>query len=146
MFSGRQFTMCQTEVPFWHVANVGTRSEFLSIYFTGNLFQYQGLYQSVLTLFPMTAITIPMETEVTGERKAHLHSVLHMNVLPHECPSQVRKSCCPATFRFIPAPTHQNQIVEFPHQQLLSSAYLLQMCCRKDASKRWRTAALEDWT
>uniref|UniRef100_M4A5L1 Coagulation factor VIII-like n=1 Tax=Xiphophorus maculatus TaxID=8083 RepID=M4A5L1_XIPMA len=67
MFSGRQFVMCQTDVSFWHVANVGTQSEFLSVYFTGNLFQYQGLYQSVLTLFPMTAVTIPMETEVIGE-------------------------------------------------------------------------------
>ncbi|XP_032410683.1 coagulation factor VIII isoform X1 [Xiphophorus hellerii] len=67
MFSGRQFVMCQTDVSFWHVANVGTQSEFLSVYFTGNLFQYQGLYQSVLTLFPMTAVTIPMEAEVIGE-------------------------------------------------------------------------------
>ncbi|XP_015240136.1 PREDICTED: coagulation factor VIII-like [Cyprinodon variegatus] len=67
MFSKRQFVMCQTDVSLWHVANVGTRSEFLSVYFTGNLFQYQGLYQSVLTLFPMTAVTIPMETEVIGE-------------------------------------------------------------------------------
>ncbi|KAM4585597.1 venom prothrombin activator oscutarin-C non-catalytic subunit [Fundulus diaphanus] len=67
MFSRRQFAVCQTDVPFWHVAHVGSRSEFLSVYFTGNLFQYQGLYQSVLTLFPMTALTVPMETEVTGE-------------------------------------------------------------------------------
>ncbi|XP_007550435.1 coagulation factor VIII isoform X1 [Poecilia formosa] len=67
MFSGRQFVMCQRDVPFWHVANVGTQSEFLSVYFTGNLFQYQGLYQSVLTLFPMTAVTVPMVTEVIGE-------------------------------------------------------------------------------
>ncbi|XP_061581426.1 coagulation factor VIII isoform X1 [Cololabis saira] len=67
MFGGRQFVMCQTDVPFWHVGNVGTQSDFLSIYFTGNLFQYQGLYQSVLTLFPMTAVTVPMETELIGE-------------------------------------------------------------------------------
>ncbi|XP_019936674.2 coagulation factor VIII isoform X1 [Paralichthys olivaceus] len=67
MFRGRQFVMCQTDVTFWHVASVGTQSDFLSIYFTGNLFQYQGLYQSVLTLFPMTGMTIPMETELTGE-------------------------------------------------------------------------------
>uniref|UniRef100_A0A3Q2Q8N4 Coagulation factor VIII-like n=1 Tax=Fundulus heteroclitus TaxID=8078 RepID=A0A3Q2Q8N4_FUNHE len=67
MFSRRQFAVCPTDVPFWHVAHVGTRSEFLSVYFTGNLFQYQGLYQSVLTLFPMTALIVPMETEVTGE-------------------------------------------------------------------------------
>uniref|UniRef100_A0A8D3DD54 Coagulation factor VIII, procoagulant component n=1 Tax=Scophthalmus maximus TaxID=52904 RepID=A0A8D3DD54_SCOMX len=67
MFSGRQFVMCQTDVTFWHVVSVGTQSDFLSVYFTGNLFQYQGLYQSVLTLFPMTGMTVPMETELTGK-------------------------------------------------------------------------------
>ncbi|XP_022069387.2 coagulation factor VIII [Acanthochromis polyacanthus] len=67
MFSQRQFVMCQTDVPFWHVANVGAQSDFLSVYFTGNLFQYQGSYRSVLTLFPMTAVTVPMETELIGE-------------------------------------------------------------------------------
>ncbi|XP_017289806.1 coagulation factor VIII [Kryptolebias marmoratus] len=67
MFRGRKFVMCQTDVAFWHVANVGTQSDFLSVYFTGNLFQYEGLYQSVLTLFPMTAVTVPMETELIGE-------------------------------------------------------------------------------
>ncbi|XP_073343147.1 coagulation factor VIII [Pagrus major] len=67
MFSGRQFVICKTEVTFWHVANVGTQSDFLSVYFTGNLFQHEGLYQSVLTLFPMTAMTISMESEVIGE-------------------------------------------------------------------------------
>lgn len=67
MFSARQFVICQTDVAFWHVANVGTQSDFLSVYFTGNLFQYQGLYQSVLTLFPMTGVTVPMEPELMGE-------------------------------------------------------------------------------
>uniref|UniRef100_A0AAQ5X6G0 F5/8 type C domain-containing protein n=1 Tax=Amphiprion ocellaris TaxID=80972 RepID=A0AAQ5X6G0_AMPOC len=64
----RRFVMCQTDVPFWHVANVGAQSDFLSVYFTGNLFQYQGSYQSVVTLFPMTAVTVPMETELIGKR------------------------------------------------------------------------------
>ncbi|XP_034037066.1 coagulation factor VIII isoform X2 [Thalassophryne amazonica] len=67
MFHGRQFVMCQTDVTFWHVANVGTQSDFLSVYFMGNLFQYLGAYQSVLTLFPMTGKTISMETELAGE-------------------------------------------------------------------------------
>ncbi|XP_071371278.1 coagulation factor VIII [Centroberyx affinis] len=67
MFSGRQFVMCQSDVTFWHVANVGTQSDFLSVYFTGNPFQYHNVYQSVLTLFPMTGETIPMETELMGE-------------------------------------------------------------------------------
>lgn len=82
MFRGRQFVVCQTDVVFWHVANVGTRSDFLSVYFTGNLFHRQSLYQSVLTLFPMTAETIPMETELTGEAsllKSVLVSKCHTN-------------------------------------------------------------------
>lgn len=69
MFSGRKFAMCQTDVTFWHVANVGTQSNFLSVYFTGNFFEYQGVYQSVLTLFPMTATTVSMETELNGMLK-----------------------------------------------------------------------------
>uniref|UniRef100_A0A672Z3S4 Coagulation factor VIII-like n=1 Tax=Sphaeramia orbicularis TaxID=375764 RepID=A0A672Z3S4_9TELE len=64
MFSGRQFVICQTDVAYWHVANVGTQGDFLSVYFTGNLFRHQGIYQSVLTLFPMTAMTVAMETEL----------------------------------------------------------------------------------
>lgn len=71
MFSGRQFVMCQSDVTYWHVANVGTQSDFLSVYFTGNLFESQGLYQSVLTLFPMTGATIPMETELLGNFVTH---------------------------------------------------------------------------
>ncbi|TNN81898.1 Coagulation factor VIII [Liparis tanakae] len=67
MFPGRQFVASQNDIAFWHVANVGTQSDFLSVYFTGNVFQYHGLYQSVLTLFPMTGITVPMETELIGE-------------------------------------------------------------------------------
>lgn len=69
MFSGRQFVICKTNVAFWHVASVGTQSNFLSVYFTGNLFQHQGLYQSVITLFPMTGVTVPMEPEVMGKGK-----------------------------------------------------------------------------
>uniref|UniRef100_A0AAQ4QXA3 Coagulation factor VIII, procoagulant component n=1 Tax=Gasterosteus aculeatus aculeatus TaxID=481459 RepID=A0AAQ4QXA3_GASAC len=61
------FVSSKSDVAFWHVANVGTQSDFLSVYFTGNLFKYQGLYQSVLTLFPMTGVTVPMETELMGE-------------------------------------------------------------------------------
>ncbi|KAM8847820.1 coagulation factor VIII isoform 1-T1 [Synchiropus picturatus] len=67
MFRGRGFVMCKTDVAFWHVASVGTQSDFLSVYFTGNLFLNQGLYHSVLTLFPMTGMTVAMEMELMGE-------------------------------------------------------------------------------
>lgn len=67
MFRKRQFAICKTDVAFWHVASVGTQKDFLSVYFTGNLFHHQGLYQSVLTLFPMSGITVSMEPEVIGK-------------------------------------------------------------------------------
>nr|XP_020451699.1 coagulation factor VIII-like [Monopterus albus] len=67
MFRRHQLVMCKNDVTFWHVVNVGTQTDFLSVYFTGNLFQYQHLYQSVLTLFPMTGMSVPMETELLGE-------------------------------------------------------------------------------
>ncbi|XP_051922357.1 coagulation factor VIII isoform X2 [Hippocampus zosterae] len=67
MFGGTLLSMCQTDVTFWHVANVGTQSNFLSAYFTGNVFKYNGLHQSVLTLFPMTSMTVLMEMELSGE-------------------------------------------------------------------------------
>ncbi|KAM6953333.1 coagulation factor VIII [Aplochiton taeniatus] len=67
MFNGREFLICQNDVTFWHVANVGMQSDFLSVYFTGNSFQRDDVYESVLTLFPMTGETVPMETELIGE-------------------------------------------------------------------------------
>lgn len=70
MFRRRQFVICKTDVAFWHVASVGTPTEFLSVYFTGNLFQHQGLYQSVLTLFPMSGLTVSMEPEVVGKKES----------------------------------------------------------------------------
>nr|XP_057918781.1 coagulation factor VIII isoform X2 [Doryrhamphus excisus] len=67
VFSGHQLVACQTDIAFWHVASVGIHDRFLSVYFTGNLFQYRGLHQSVLTLFPMTAVTISTEMDLPGE-------------------------------------------------------------------------------
>ncbi|XP_046874701.1 coagulation factor VIII isoform X1 [Hypomesus transpacificus] len=67
MFSGRQFLMCKSDVTYWHVANVGTQSRFLSVYFTGNLFQRDQVYESVLTLFPMSGEMVPVESELSGE-------------------------------------------------------------------------------
>lgn len=69
MFHRRQFVICQTDVAFWHVASAGAQKELLSVYFTGNLFQHQGVYQSVLTLFPMSGMTVSMEPEVIGKRQ-----------------------------------------------------------------------------
>lgn len=69
MFRRRQFVICKTDVAFWHIASVGAQKDFLSVYFTGNLFQHQGVYRSVLTLFPMSGMTVSMEPEVIGKRQ-----------------------------------------------------------------------------
>ncbi|XP_052370218.1 coagulation factor VIII isoform X1 [Oncorhynchus keta] len=67
MFNGQMIQLCKDDVTFWHLANVGTQSDFLSIYFTGNPFMRDNVYESVLTLFPMSGETVTMETELIGE-------------------------------------------------------------------------------
>ncbi|KAJ3587510.1 hypothetical protein NHX12_011107 [Muraenolepis orangiensis] len=67
IFRGREFATCQSDVTFWHVVNVGTQSDFLSVYFTGNPIKHLDAYRTVLTLFPMTGEMLPMEAELIGE-------------------------------------------------------------------------------
>lgn len=67
MFNHLQFKMCVGDVILWHVANVGMRNNFLSVYFTGNTFEKDKTYGTVLTLFPMTGDTVTTEVEMLGE-------------------------------------------------------------------------------
>ncbi|XP_062875113.1 coagulation factor VIII isoform X1 [Trichomycterus rosablanca] len=67
MYNSLQFKMCVGDVMLWHVASVGMRSNFLSVYFTGNPFEKDKTYGTVLTLFPMTGDTVTTEMETEGE-------------------------------------------------------------------------------
>uniref|UniRef100_W5N8Q8 Coagulation factor VIII n=1 Tax=Lepisosteus oculatus TaxID=7918 RepID=W5N8Q8_LEPOC len=67
MYNNLRFTVCLKDVAFWHAINVGTESDFLSVYFTGNTFEQDKVYKTVLTLFPMTGETVSMEPETLGE-------------------------------------------------------------------------------
>ncbi|XP_062381158.1 coagulation factor VIII [Sardina pilchardus] len=67
MYSNLHFVIRLGEVTFWHMANVGTQSNFLSVYFTGNPFEKDKLYDTVLTLFPMSGETVATEMETLGE-------------------------------------------------------------------------------
>ncbi|XP_063045565.1 coagulation factor VIII [Engraulis encrasicolus] len=67
MHSNLHFRTCLTEVTFWHLANVGTQGNFLSVYFTGNPFEREKVYDTVLTLFPMSGETVAAEMETLGE-------------------------------------------------------------------------------
>lgn len=59
--------MCVGDVMLWHVANVGMQSDFLSVYFTGNPFEKEKSYGTVLTLFPMMGDTVTTEMETEGK-------------------------------------------------------------------------------
>ncbi|XP_078066513.1 coagulation factor VIII isoform X2 [Mustelus asterias] len=56
---------CEEDVIFWHVI-VGTQDNFLSIYFHGQTFKYDGIYEDVLTLFPFSSETIRMDMDNIG--------------------------------------------------------------------------------
>ncbi|TSK87429.1 Coagulation factor VIII [Bagarius yarrelli] len=67
MHNSLKFRMCVGDVMLWHVANVGMQSDFLSVYFTGNPFEMDRTYGTVLTLFPMMGDTVTTEMETEGE-------------------------------------------------------------------------------
>ncbi|XP_072126678.1 coagulation factor V-like isoform X1 [Mobula birostris] len=56
---------CLNEVIFWHVI-LGAQEKFLSIYFHGQTFKYDGVYADVLTLFPFSSETIHMDMDNMG--------------------------------------------------------------------------------
>ncbi|XP_078403289.1 venom prothrombin activator pseutarin-C non-catalytic subunit [Cetorhinus maximus] len=56
---------CEDEVIFWHVI-VGAQDNFLSIYFHGQTFKCDGVYEDVLTLFPFSSQTIRMDMDNIG--------------------------------------------------------------------------------
>ncbi|XP_076844555.1 coagulation factor VIII [Brachyhypopomus gauderio] len=67
MYNSLQFKVCLGDVTLWHVASVGMQNDFLSVYFTGNPFERDKVYGTVLTLFPMTGGTVTIEMETEGE-------------------------------------------------------------------------------
>uniref|UniRef100_A0A9J8AF34 Coagulation factor VIII, procoagulant component n=1 Tax=Cyprinus carpio carpio TaxID=630221 RepID=A0A9J8AF34_CYPCA len=67
MFNHLQFRMCVGDVILWHVASIGIQNNFLSVYFTGNTFEKDKTYGTVLTLFPMTGDTVTTEVEMLGK-------------------------------------------------------------------------------
>lgn len=67
MFNHLQFRMCVGDVILWHVASIGIQNNFLSVYFTGNTFERDKTYGTVLTLFPMTGDTVTTEVEMLGK-------------------------------------------------------------------------------
>ncbi|XP_069505079.1 coagulation factor VIII [Ambystoma mexicanum] len=61
--------LCLNEVAYWYVLSVGAQTDFLSVFFAGNTFKHNMVYEDTLTLFPLSGDTIVMIMEKPGEWK-----------------------------------------------------------------------------
>lgn len=61
-----KLNFCLNEVIYWHVI-LGAQEKFLSIYFHGQTFKNDEVYEDVLTLFPLSSETIRMDMDNIGE-------------------------------------------------------------------------------
>ncbi|OXB62544.1 hypothetical protein ASZ78_014490 [Callipepla squamata] len=57
---------CQDNVVQWHFSSVGTQNEIVSIRLSGHAFLYQGKYEDVLNLFPMSGESVTVEMDNVG--------------------------------------------------------------------------------
>ncbi|KFQ02416.1 Coagulation factor VIII, partial [Leptosomus discolor] len=66
VFDNLQPKLCLHEVVYWYVLSVGAQTEFLSIFFSGNTFKHNMVFEDVLTLFPFSGETVFMSLEKPG--------------------------------------------------------------------------------
>ncbi|XP_009700286.1 PREDICTED: coagulation factor VIII-like [Cariama cristata] len=66
MFGNLQPKLCLHEVVYWYVLSVGAQTDFLSIFFSGNTFKRNMVFEDVLTLFPFSGETVFMSLEKPG--------------------------------------------------------------------------------
>ncbi|XP_063999306.1 coagulation factor V [Pogoniulus pusillus] len=57
---------CQDHVVQWHFSSVGTHDEIVSVRLSGHSFLYQGKYEDVLNLFPMSGESVTVEMDNAG--------------------------------------------------------------------------------
>ncbi|NWX91814.1 FA8 factor, partial [Nothoprocta pentlandii] len=66
VFDNLQLNLCLNEVVYWYVLSVGAQTDFLSVFFTGNTFKRNMVFEDVLTLFPFSGETVFMSLEKPG--------------------------------------------------------------------------------
>ncbi|XP_066058472.1 coagulation factor VIII [Chamaea fasciata] len=65
-FDNLQTKLCLNDVVYWYVLSVGAQTDFLSIFFSGNTFKRNMVFEDVLTLFPFSGDTVIMGLEKPG--------------------------------------------------------------------------------
>ncbi|XP_054244776.1 coagulation factor VIII isoform X2 [Indicator indicator] len=66
VFDNFQSNLCLHDVVYWYVLSVGAQTDFLSIFFSGNTFKHNMVFEDVLTLFPFSGETVFMSLEKPG--------------------------------------------------------------------------------
>uniref|UniRef100_A0A8C5X6F3 ferroxidase n=1 Tax=Malurus cyaneus samueli TaxID=2593467 RepID=A0A8C5X6F3_9PASS len=66
VFDNLQPKLCLNDVVYWYVLSVGAQTDFLSIFFSGNTFKHNMIFEDVLTLFPFSGETVIMSLEKPG--------------------------------------------------------------------------------
>nr|XP_028570220.1 coagulation factor VIII isoform X5 [Podarcis muralis] len=66
VFDNLHFKICQNKVVYWYILSVGSQTEFLSVFFSGNTFQHNTVFEETLTLFPLSGETVFMSMEKPG--------------------------------------------------------------------------------
>ncbi|POI29364.1 hypothetical protein CIB84_006886, partial [Bambusicola thoracicus] len=66
VFDNLQLQLCLQEVVYWYVLSVGAQTDFLSVFFSGNTFKRNMVFEDVLTLFPFSGETVFMSVEKPG--------------------------------------------------------------------------------
>ncbi|KAL8180994.1 UNVERIFIED_CONTAM: hypothetical protein K2H54_043513 [Gekko kuhli] len=66
VFDNLHLNLCLNKVVYWYVLSVGAQTEFLSVFFSGNIFKYNTVFEETLTLFPHTGETVFMVMENPG--------------------------------------------------------------------------------
>ncbi|XP_031980102.1 coagulation factor VIII [Corvus moneduloides] len=66
VFDNLQTKLCLNDVVYWYVLSVGAQTDFLSVFFSGNTFKRNMVFEDVLTLFPFSGETVIMSLEKPG--------------------------------------------------------------------------------
>ncbi|XP_053129973.1 coagulation factor VIII isoform X2 [Hemicordylus capensis] len=66
VFDNLNLKLCQNKVVYWYVLNVGAQTEILSVFFSGNTFKHNAVFEETLTLFPLSGETVFMAMEHPG--------------------------------------------------------------------------------
>uniref|UniRef100_A0A670YA39 Coagulation factor VIII n=1 Tax=Pseudonaja textilis TaxID=8673 RepID=A0A670YA39_PSETE len=67
VFNNLQMKLCQNQVVYWYVLNVGAQSEIISVFFSGNTFKHNTVSEEVLAIYPFTGETVIMSMDNPGK-------------------------------------------------------------------------------